>query len=206
MDALLGSLNGLAEPRSELRSDLQAAIRDLAASASALRGFAQTIESQPKHALDGKDQPVTSVLRPVLSDLAAMLVLGSAACGMSGPPPVEYVLGAAPNATQATSQVTAVPVLEVRLVRLPDYLDTTDLLVRDGNRLTPSKGGRWGERLSVGMTRALASALAARLPNMVATTSQPVKSPERGLLVDVSALEARSDRQSFSPPAGRFTG
>ncbi len=138
---------------------------------------------------------MTSVLRAILSDLAAMLVLGSAGCGMSGPPPVEYVLGAAPYARNATSQVTALPVLEVRMVRLPDYLDTTDLLVREGNQVTPSKGGRWGERLSVGMTRALASALAARLPSMVVTTTQPVKGPERRLLVDVSAFEARSDRQ-----------
>ena len=54
MDALLGSLNGLAEPRSEFRSDLQAAMRDLAASASALRGFAQTIERNPNTLLMGR--------------------------------------------------------------------------------------------------------------------------------------------------------
>ena len=138
---------------------------------------------------------MTGLLRSVLSDLAAMLVLGSAACGMSGPPPVEYVLGAAPTATTATSQVTELPVLQVMTVRLPDYLDTADLLVRNGNQLTPSKSGRWGERLSAGMTRALASDLAARLPTMVVTTTTPVKSPERRLLVDVSAFEARPDRQ-----------
>jgi uncharacterized lipoprotein YmbA len=138
---------------------------------------------------------MTGVLRSALSDLATMLVLGSAACGMSGPPPVEYVLAAAPAATTATSQVTELPVLQVMTVRLPDYLDTTDLLVRNGNQLTPSKNGRWGERLSVGMTRALASDLAARLPNIVVTTTPSVKSPERRLLVDVSAFEARPDRQ-----------
>lgn len=138
---------------------------------------------------------MTGVLRSILSDLATIVVLGSTACGMSGPPPVEYVLGAAPNAAKATIRVTALPVLEVTMVRLPDYLDRTDLLERNGNQLMPSKSGRWGERLSVGMTRALASALAARLPNIVVTTSQPSKSPERRLLVDVSAFEARSDGQ-----------
>jgi paraquat-inducible protein B len=54
LDVLLGSLNGLAEPRSEFRGDLEAAIRDLAATASALRGFAHTIERNPNTLLMGR--------------------------------------------------------------------------------------------------------------------------------------------------------
>ncbi|WP_394365076.1 hypothetical protein [Paraburkholderia kirstenboschensis] len=41
----------------------------------------------------------------------------------------------------------------MKRVQLPDYLDTTAILERSGNRLIPSSAGWWGERLSVGMTR-----------------------------------------------------
>ena len=86
------------------------------------------------------------------------------ACSLSGPPPAEYVLGAMPAATATTLSQTGLPVVEVNRIQLPDYLDTTDILERRGNQLVPSPTGRWGERLSVGITRALTASLAARLP------------------------------------------
>jgi paraquat-inducible protein B len=51
---LLDSLNGLAEPRSQFRSDLEAALRDLAASASSLRNFADAVERNPNALLMGR--------------------------------------------------------------------------------------------------------------------------------------------------------
>ncbi len=53
-ETLLGSLNGLAEPRSAFRGDLEAAIRDLAATASALREFAQFVQRNPNALLTGR--------------------------------------------------------------------------------------------------------------------------------------------------------
>ena len=53
-ETLLGSLNGLAEPRSQFRSDLEATVRDLAASARSLRNFAETIERNPNALLLGQ--------------------------------------------------------------------------------------------------------------------------------------------------------
>jgi phospholipid/cholesterol/gamma-HCH transport system substrate-binding protein len=53
-ETLLGSLNGLADSRSVLRGNLEASIRDLAASASALRGFAQSVERNPNALLMGR--------------------------------------------------------------------------------------------------------------------------------------------------------
>ena len=53
-ETVLGSLNGLAEPRSTFRGNLEASVRDLAASASALRGFAQSIERNPNALLMGR--------------------------------------------------------------------------------------------------------------------------------------------------------
>jgi paraquat-inducible protein B len=46
-EILLDSLNGLTEPRSRFRDDLESTARDLAAASSSLRGFAETIERNP---------------------------------------------------------------------------------------------------------------------------------------------------------------
>ncbi|MBV8187335.1 MAG: MCE family protein [Alphaproteobacteria bacterium] len=51
---MLESLNGLAQSRSQFRSDLEAAIRDLAAAAGLLRDFAATIERNPNALLMGR--------------------------------------------------------------------------------------------------------------------------------------------------------
>jgi uncharacterized protein len=122
---------------------------------------------------------------------AACLVLD--ACGSSAPPPALYVLGAAPEAVAAVAPQAGLPVVEVKPVGVPDYLDTTDLLVRRGNgQVVPSQAGRWGERLSAGLTRALAASLAARLPRMAVTATPPVGRPARQVLVDVGSFEARA--------------
>jgi uncharacterized lipoprotein YmbA len=116
-------------------------------------------------------------------------------CSLSGPRPAEYVLGAMPTATANTVPETELPVVEVKRVQLPAYLDTTDILTRRGNQLIPSSTGRWGERLSVGMTRALTASLAARLTRMVVTATPPIGRPAWQIFVDVSAFEPRSDHQ-----------
>jgi paraquat-inducible protein B len=46
-ETLVASLDGLTAPRTQFRGDLEAAARDLATSASSLRGFARTIERDP---------------------------------------------------------------------------------------------------------------------------------------------------------------
>jgi paraquat-inducible protein B len=53
-ETLLDSLNGLADPRSQFRGDLAATVRDLAASASSLRNFAETVERNPNALLVGR--------------------------------------------------------------------------------------------------------------------------------------------------------
>jgi hypothetical protein len=93
----------------------------------------------------------------------------------------------------------------VRPVRLPDYLDTRDLLVREGNRLIPSTTGQWAERLSVGMTRALALALGTQLPNAALFTTDPVQRPARQILVDVTSFEARADQEVVLAAHWTFT-
>jgi paraquat-inducible protein B len=53
-DVLLDSLNGLAQPRSQFRGNLEAAIRDIAAAAGSLREFAATVDRNPNALLLGR--------------------------------------------------------------------------------------------------------------------------------------------------------
>jgi uncharacterized lipoprotein YmbA len=94
-------------------------------------------------------------------------------------------IGAAPTAPRER--------LVVRRVLVPDYLDTTDILLRDGpHEVQASTTARWAERLSAGLTSALTADLAALLPpdSIVLETSSRA---QRQLLVNVEALDLWPD-------------
>ena len=118
-----------------------------------------------------------------------------AVCGLAGPSPDLYVLGALSAATTVTTAHAGLPVVEVKRVGMPDYLDTTDILIRSGDQVVPSRTGRWSERLSVGVTRAFATALAARLPRMMVTTTSRAEPPAFQVVVDIETFDARTDGQ-----------
>jgi uncharacterized lipoprotein YmbA len=123
-------------------------------------------------------------------------ILSLVGCGSAGPPPTTYVLetpASRPNRL-LVEPLTGKPVLELKPVLVPDYLDGLDILVRDGtNTLVPLATARWAERLSVGVTRALAQALSARLPGFVVTTVDPIEPPSRRLLVEIESFESGPD-------------
>ena len=125
--------------------------------------------------------------------LCGAAIFSVVGCSMSGPPPAQYVLGPMPAATPTTFRQSGLPIVELKRVQLPDYLDTTDIVERKGSELVSSSTGRWGERLSIGVNRALITSLAARLPRMVVTATPPVERPTWQILVDVAAFEARAD-------------
>lgn len=80
-------------------------------------------------------------------------------------------------------------VIEIRRVVLPDYLDTQDILVRNGNTLQRSPHGRWASRLSIEVTRYLTALLAARRPNALVTDQPPVATPNDRILITISNLD-----------------
>ena len=53
-EAVIGALNDLTGPRAPVRGDLEAAVRDLAASASSLRAFSRELERNPSAVLLGR--------------------------------------------------------------------------------------------------------------------------------------------------------
>jgi len=125
--------------------------------------------------------------------LLAVGLLALAGCG-SGPPPRVYVLGAAADATRGVTSEAGLPVMQLKPVSLPDYLDTTDIQLRDGgNELKSSTTGRWGERLSVGIAGALREDLTRRVPGVVVALTEPVQTPTYSLLVNIDAFDIHPD-------------
>jgi uncharacterized lipoprotein YmbA len=137
---------------------------------------------------------VTQSLRRGLTLAAA----AAAAVVLSGcgtfPLPRTYVLGdldqSAPGGVVNEAGLIHI---ELRPVAVPDYLDTTDIVRRTAsNEVTTSSTGRWGERLSLGITRALALDLARQLPQMV-IESRSAYEPSRRLFVDVERFDIGED-------------
>ena len=80
--------------------------------------------------------------------------------------------------------------LQLQRVLVPDYLDTTDILLRVGtHELHESTSGRWGERLSLGITRALRADLVGQLTLDVASALEPGANLARQILVNVDVFD-----------------
>lgn len=129
----------------------------------------------------------------MLSIVLTGLMASLCGCSMAGPIPSEYVLGRVPVAVTATKSTTAFPEIEIERVRVPDYLDTTDIIERRGDQLIASSTGRWGERLSIGMTQALTESLSAQMPCTVISSAPTVAQPASRILVNVMSFAPQRD-------------
>jgi len=98
--------------------------------------------------------------------LCILVIAGLAGCGGGTPMRIFVLTSPAQTSANFTPDVH-LPRYELVQVRIPDYLDTTDILHQTGaQEFAASPTGRWGERLSTGITRALAASLASRLPDL----------------------------------------
>jgi uncharacterized lipoprotein YmbA len=118
----------------------------------------------------------------------SMLLAGCA----SGPPIRTFLLGAPARADGPQPANGAL--VQLQTVLVPDYLDTTDILTRTGpHEVVASSTGRWGERLSQGITHALEGDLDARLKSSHLTLNPPANPLSSQLLVTVDAFDAWPD-------------
>jgi hypothetical protein len=116
--------------------------------------------------------------------------------GCAGPPPRIYILGAPSSPVPGTTSETGRPVVELPTVSVPDYLDTNEIQSRDGqNELKVSATGRWGERLSVGITREMTEALTRSMPGLLVVRSVVSGQPARQVLITVDAFDIMPDRR-----------
>ncbi|TAD87195.1 MAG: membrane integrity-associated transporter subunit PqiC [Alphaproteobacteria bacterium] len=132
--------------------------------------------------------------------VALLLLFSVAGCGaLSGPPVRLYVLGEIAPPVAALVDESGRPVFVLKTVQVPDYLDNQDMLTRAlDNEVVASRSGRWAERLSIGMTRTLITALSERAPGYVLLAATPAfGAVPRQITVDIDAFDARADGQIF---------
>jgi uncharacterized lipoprotein YmbA len=130
-----------------------------------------------------------SILRSLCRAVTMMSAVAFLAVSCASPPLTLYTLGV-PSAASDAAPLGGKPlVIEVRRVTIPDYLDTEDILVRDGNTLVRSSQGRWGTRVSLGVTNFLTGKLAQRRPDALVTDETPIAPPNYRLFINISTLD-----------------
>jgi uncharacterized protein len=122
--------------------------------------------------------------------IVTALIATIAGCMSQGPRRHVYALETALDTPTTAEAAAGGPELQLERVLVPDYLDTTDLLLRAGaHEIRESSTGRFGERLSLGITHALRSDLAAQLPTDTVALAQPAEKSARQILVNVAAFD-----------------
>ncbi|NHN85868.1 hypothetical protein GOB93_14630 [Acetobacter musti] len=130
---------------------------------------------------------------------AAVLTLALSLSACAGPPLQLYTLGGpATSSGQAQGAVPpGTPILEIRRASLPDYLDTQDIVTRNGQALRRSANGRWAERLSDSVTDFITARISSARPDLF-VTDQPVSGPGPGpasgrLTINITRMDIASD-------------
>lgn len=118
------------------------------------------------------------------------LVLLLSCC--AAPPLTLYTLDSASRASEAVPLGRKPLVIAIARVSIPDELDTEDIVVRDGNVLQRSSKGRWGSRLSLGITGRLTDRLAARRPNALVTDRPLTETPSYRVQINIGRLDVSS--------------
>jgi len=134
--------------------------------------------------------------------MGAVLLLWG--CG-SYPLPKVYVLGDRAAAVAEVSSTNGLPVVEMKTVQVPDSLDSTDIdRLTGANQMIASPTGRWGERLSVGITQDLVATLSRQLPQVV-IENRGAYEPTRRLFVAISRFEISQDGRCVVSARWRLT-
>jgi hypothetical protein len=127
----------------------------------------------------------------------ALIALTLAGC-TAAPPLKLYVLSDDPLSS-GEAMVAAhpaprpgVPVIEVVRVTLPDYMNSRDLIVRQGDVLERSSTGRWASRLPVATTDLITAQLAMRHPEAWVSDQLQARTPDYWLTVHISRLDISS--------------
>ena len=104
-------------------------------------------------------------------------------------PPIDPTARTATTSSPVGDPIAPKQRLEVRRILVPDYLDSTDILMRSGlDEVKASATGRWGERLSLGLTHALGADLAARMPRY-SIVQDGSSNAQRQLRITIDALD-----------------
>ena len=131
------------------------------------------------------------IRRQRLRGAACLAVLALLAGCSAGPPP-RLILLSNDTALAPATQPTQRPVLVVRTVAVPEYLDRRSILYRSSDaELKRFPDVVWAERLGESLTRWIALQLAADLPGyeVQAFTTDSEKSPALALNIELQSFE-----------------
>lgn len=128
-------------------------------------------------------------LRPSLALLLPVLLAGCASA------PVQFYT-LSPPALEGSLPRADAPVIYMPRIGMPDYLDTQDILLRDGNRLIRSSNGRWASRLSQSATDLIVTRLAQDWPQRMVTGHSPLQTPSSRLDVTIERLDLTRQGQA----------
>lgn len=119
---------------------------------------------------------------------AVSICLAGLATSCASPPLNLYTLGdpASPGSQPLGGHSI---VIEVRRVAVPDFLDSQDILVRNGNTLVRSSQGRWVSRVSLGVTTYLTARLAQRRPDALVTDQPQIETPNYRIFITIATLD-----------------
>jgi uncharacterized lipoprotein YmbA len=133
-------------------------------------------------------------LRRAAHALPVLFALALAAC-TAAPPLKVYVLSEDPSQNAASTAAAGpassrdLPVIEVTRVTVPPYLDSRDVIVREGNVLERSPNSRWATRLSVGATELLTARLEQHESNAWVTDQPQARAADYRLGIHISRLD-----------------
>lgn len=133
---------------------------------------------------------VSLCLGPIGRIARTLVALALAACA-AAPPLKIYAFSEDPEVPVTTDAPPphGAPLIEVANVTLPAYLDSRDLVVRQGDVLERSSTGRWASRLSLGATELLTARLTTRWPEKWVTDQPQARTADYRLMVHISRLD-----------------
>jgi cholesterol transport system auxiliary component len=120
--------------------------------------------------------------------LAAAAVVTLAGCA-AGPPLRLYTLSKASVSPIEPPLEGAAPVIEIERVSLPSYIDTQDIVTREGDVVVRSMTGRWVSRLSLLASDFLTDRLARAIPRAVVTDQRQPATPDYRITLAISDLD-----------------
>ncbi|MFT9419207.1 membrane integrity-associated transporter subunit PqiC [Acetobacter sp.] len=125
--------------------------------------------------------------RTLLAIMACCPLLSLAGC--ASPPLRLYTLGVPSDANIGEPHLSSrAATIAISRVILPDYLDSQDIITRQGEEILRNARARWATRLSLGVTDLLTNVLSNKRPSAM-ITDQP--------LADVATMRVQIDISRF---------
>lgn len=130
--------------------------------------------------------------------LATALLCGCALlAGCASPPLRLYTLGMPSDQNIQPPHLSArAATVQIARIVLPDYLDTQDMVIRNGEEIVRSPKSRWATRLSLGMTDLLTNEIATFHPTLLITDQPLADAANLRVQVNVSRFDIDQSGQA----------